>query len=106
VNLHFSSLGYSVFDLQYGLAESGTFSPRTPTPKGMLGPFGIEDTLRHLGSLSSFLADRAEELGADPTRVFVSGPSAGGQLALAVALALSLLGRAELHITFGEPESR
>lgn len=87
VNRHFSSLGYAVFDLQYGLAESGTFTPRAPTPKGMLGPFGIEDMLRHLGAFSSFLADRAEELGADPARVFVSGASAGGHLALAAALA-------------------
>lgn len=87
VNRHFSSRGYAVFDLQYGLAESGTFRPRAPTPKGMLGPFGIEDMLRHLGAFSSYLADRATELDVDPARVFVSGASAGGHLALAVALA-------------------
>ncbi len=87
VNRHFASRGYLVFDLQYGLAETGTFRPRSPTPEGMLGPYGIEDMLRHIGRFTTYLADRAEELGADTSRVFVSGASAGGHLALAVALA-------------------
>ncbi len=89
VNRHFASLGYLVFDLQYGLAESGTFRPRAPTPEGMLGPFGIEDMLRHIGTFSSYLAENAGELGADLDRVFVSGASAGGHLALASALTLT-----------------
>lgn len=87
VNRHFAELGYLVCDIQYGLAEAGTFSPRAPTPGGMLGPFGIEDMMRHIGIFSSYLADKAVELGADTSRVFVSGASAGGHLALAVALA-------------------
>ena len=86
VNRHFAELGYLVFDIQYGLAEAGTFSLRAPTPKGMVGPFGIEDMLRHIGVFSFYLADRAGEFGADPSRVFVSGASAGGHLALAVTL--------------------
>lgn len=89
VNRHFASLGYVVFDLQYGLAETGNFRTRAPTPEGMLGPFVIEDMLRHIGAFSSYLAENARELGADLDRVFVSGASAGGHLALASVLTLS-----------------
>ncbi|MCK7481048.1 MAG: alpha/beta hydrolase fold domain-containing protein [Candidatus Moduliflexus flocculans] len=81
VNRHFASLGYLVFDLQYGLAESGTFRPRAPTPEGMLGPFGIEDMLRHIGAFSLLPCRKCGGTGADLDRVFVSGASAGGHLA-------------------------
>ena len=87
VNRYFSARGFLVFDLQYGLSETGTFEPRAPTPEGMAGPFGIGDMVRQISAFSSFLADRADEMDADLGRVFTSGASAGGHLALAVSLA-------------------
>lgn len=89
VNRYLASRGYSVFDLQYGLAERGTFPFRSPTPDGIRGPFVIEDMLRHIRSFSVYLAENAADLNSDPSRVFLSGGSAGGHLALAAALAAS-----------------
>ena len=86
MNRHFASLGYVVFDLQYGLNESATFAVQSPTPASVVGPFSIDDMVRQIGAFSSYLADRSEELGADIHNVFLSGGSAGGHLALALAL--------------------
>ena len=88
MNRYLASRGYAVFDIQYGLSEKGSFSLKgasEPTE----GPFSLDDMVRQIGAFTSFLADHAEDYGADLSRVFVSGGSAGGQLVLATVLATS-----------------
>lgn len=84
-NYLFAKLGYEVFDVQYGLNDEAEFSLGRPI-EGMMGPFSVNDMLRQLSSFSTYLADNAEFFGADLSLVFVSGDSAGGQLALALVL--------------------
>jgi len=67
---HAEKLGAAVVSVEYRLA------PETPHP----GP--VEDCYAGL----VWTAEHAEELGIDPARVIVSGASAGGGLAAAVAL--------------------
>lgn len=86
MNKHFASIGYSVFDVQYGLNDSPISTLPSAPPKEVLGPYGIDDMVRQLASFSSFLSDHADEYDADLGEVFISGGSAGGQLALALAL--------------------
>jgi acetyl esterase/lipase len=87
INLRFAALGYEVFDLQYGLNDKAKFEMVGLPPGPLQGPFGIDDMVRQLSSFTSYLADHAETLQADTSRVFVSGSSAGGQLAMALVLA-------------------
>ncbi len=87
VNRHFAAAGYAVFDIQYGLSDTGDFDMRAPTPEGLIGPFDIDDMLRHISAFTRYLADNSDALGIDRDRVFISGASAGGQLVLAAALA-------------------
>ncbi len=85
MNRHFASLGYSVFDVQYGLNDSPIFTLPSAPPKEVVGPYGIDDMVRQLATFSTFLADHADEYNADLESVFISGGSAGGQLAIALA---------------------
>ena len=88
VNRHFAAQGYAVFDVQYGL-KGNPEQPPVITPSHVLGPFGLDDMMRHLGYFARYLEEHADDYGADLDAVFVSGGSAGGQLACALALALS-----------------
>jgi len=77
--LSFAEQGYVVFNINYRL------SPQHPCPAG------LEDCARAL----QWIWDHAESYGADPRNLSVAGESAGGNLSLALALALSRPARPE-----------
>jgi acetyl esterase/lipase len=86
MNKYFASQGYVVFDIQYGLFDSKGSNPFTP--EYVKGDFTKEDLVRHIGNFTYFLEDHASEYNANIDSVFVSGGSAGGHLACALALGL------------------
>jgi len=91
-NKHFVNLGYVVFDIQYGLNDRNTSymtSASSRAPASVKGNFDIDDMVRHIGIFTMYLAEHAGEYGADLNSVFISGASAGGQLAVASALGIS-----------------
>lgn len=89
VNKYFAAQGYVVFDVQYGLNDQDQFVEFSTVPDEVSGDFSIDDMVRHLCIFTTFLADHHEEYGANIDSVFVSGGSAGGHLANAVALGLA-----------------
>lgn len=91
VNKYFASQGYTVFDVQYGLTDLVKLTRLQPYlgPAGLVGPFTLDDMVRHLGIFTKYLADHAATYDLDLDSVFISGGSAGGQLTTAVALAAS-----------------
>lgn len=100
VNKYFASRGYTVFDLQYGLTDLVELTlPALQSrvgPPGLIGPYTLDDMVRHLGLFTEYLAAHAAEYGLDLDSVFISGGSAGGHLSTALALALSGGGYPEL----------
>ena len=86
MNKYFASQGYVVFDIQYGLFDSRGSNPFTP--EYVKGDFTKEDIIRHIGNFTYFLTSHASDYNANLDSVFVSGGSAGGHLACAVALGL------------------
>ena len=91
-NKHFVNLGYVVFDIQYGLYDRNTSYmtyASSRAPASVKGNFSIDDMVRHIGIFTSYLADHAGEYGANLNSVFISGASAGGQLAIASALGIT-----------------
>ncbi|MFL2060622.1 alpha/beta hydrolase fold domain-containing protein [Marinilactibacillus psychrotolerans] len=89
INKYFAAQGYVVFDVQYGLNDQDQFVEFATVPDEISGDFSIDDMVRHLGIFTTYLADHHEEYSANIDSVFVSGGSAGGHLANAVALGLS-----------------
>lgn len=89
INKYFATQGYVVFDVQYGLNDQDQFVEFATVPDEIAGDFSIDDMVRHLGIFTTYLADHHEEYSANIDSVFVSGGSAGGHLANAVALGLS-----------------
>ncbi|SJN22854.1 Possible esterase/lipase [Marinilactibacillus psychrotolerans 42ea] len=89
INKYFADQGYVVFDVQYGLNDQDQFVEFATVPDEISGDFSIDDMVRHLGIFTTYLADHHEEYSANIDSVFVSGGSAGGHLANAVALGLS-----------------
>ncbi len=92
VNKYFASQGYTIFDVQYGLTDRIRLTPLQPylgQAPGRVGPFTLDDMVRHLGLFTRYLAGHAAEYRLDLDSVFISGGSAGGQLATAAALAIS-----------------
>ncbi|API88045.1 hypothetical protein BKP56_01280 [Marinilactibacillus sp. 15R] len=89
INKYFAAQGYVVFDVQYGLNDQDQFVEFATIPDEIAGDFSIDDMVRHLGIFTTYLADHHEEYSANIDSVFVSGGSAGGHLANAVALGLS-----------------
>lgn len=87
MNKYFAAQGYIVFDIQYGLIDTG--SSNFITPEYRKGNFTREDIIRHVGNFTYFLATHAEDYGANLDSVFISGGSAGGFLASAAALMTS-----------------
>ncbi len=99
VNKYFASRGYTVFDLQYGLTDRirlTALQPYLGQAPGRVGHYTLDDMVRHLGIFTRYLAEHAAACELDLDSVFVSGGSAGGQLATAVALALSGGGHGDL----------
>jgi len=89
MNKYFASQGYVVFDIQYGLDNNPLFALDPLTPDYKKGDFDIDDMIRHIGEFTKYLVLHANEYGANPDSVFISGGSAGGHLASAVALAIA-----------------
>jgi predicted esterase len=89
MNKYFASQGYVVFDIQYGLDKNPLFELDPLTPDYKKGNFNIDDMMRHIGAFTQYLTAHADEYGANLNSVFVSGGSAGGHLASAVALAIA-----------------
>ncbi|MBY8985481.1 MAG: alpha/beta hydrolase fold domain-containing protein [Candidatus Lokiarchaeota archaeon] len=89
MNKYFASQGYVVFDIQYGLDRNPLFELDPLTPEYKKGNFNIDDMMRHIGIFTQYLVLHADEYGANLDSVFVSGGSAGGHLASAVALAIA-----------------
>jgi acetyl esterase/lipase len=88
-NKHFVNLGYVVFDIQYGLSNRPSSLPTSAVPTNVIGDFDIDDMIYHIGIFTAFLADHADEYGANLDSIFISGGSAGGQLAIASALGIT-----------------
>ena len=88
-NKHFVNLGYVVFDIQYGINDQNTSFGTSAVPANVKGNFNIDDMVRHIGIFTSFLADHADDYGANIDSIFISGASAGGQLANAAALGIT-----------------
>ena len=87
MNKYFASQGYVVFDIQYGLRDSGNSNPFTP--EHVKGNFIKHDMIRHIGNFTYYLSQYAELFNANMDSVFVSGGSAGGHLACAIGLGAS-----------------
>ncbi len=87
MNKYFAAQGYIVFDIQYGIIDTG--SSDFITPEYRKGNFTEEDIIRHVGNFTYFLANHADDYGANVDSVFISGGSAGGFLASAAALMTS-----------------
>ena len=89
MNKYFAAQGYIVYDIQYGLSSNPLFSLDPTTPSDKKGNFDIDDMMRHIGVFTNYLYNHSDEYGANIKSVFISGSSSGGQLAMAVALAIS-----------------
>ncbi|MHA2035063.1 MAG: alpha/beta hydrolase [Promethearchaeota archaeon] len=89
MNKYFAAQGYIVFDIQYGLDRNPLFGLDPLTPEYKKGNFDIDDMMRHIGAFTQYLVSHADDYGANLDSVFVSGGSAGGHLASAVALAIT-----------------
>ena len=89
INKYFAAQGYVVFDIQYGLDSNPLFEFDPLTPDYKKGNFDIDDMIRHIGEFTKYLTLHATEYGANLDSVFISGSSAGGHLASAVALAIA-----------------
>ena len=89
VNKHFVNQGYVVFDIQYGLNDQNPSFASSASPSNVKGNFDIDDMVRHIGIFTSYLSDHAGGYNADLNSVFISGGSAGGQLAIAAALGIT-----------------
>ncbi|MFX1573168.1 MAG: hypothetical protein ACFFB0_10500 [Promethearchaeota archaeon] len=89
MNKYFASQGYVVFDIQYGLDRNPLFELDPLTPDYSKGNFNIDDMMRHIGIFTNYIFNHTNDYNANLNSVFISGGSAGGHLACAVALAIS-----------------
>jgi len=85
MNKYFASQGYVVFDIQYGLNGSDT-APSDNISEQRYRNFTLDDIVRHINIFLKYLADNHEEFNANIDSVFISGVSAGGNLALSSGL--------------------
>ena len=84
MNKYFAAQGYVVFDIQYSLKETNT--PDLLAPYYVKGNFTLDDMVRHIGIFTNYLANYSSQYGANLDSVFITGGSAGGNLASAVGL--------------------
>ncbi len=87
VNKYFAAQGYVVFDVQYGIYDIGVDT--VITEEHQKGNFTLHDMVRHLGIFTQHLIANQHEYGANLSSTFISGGSAGGQLASGVALGIA-----------------
>ncbi|UCZ53917.1 alpha/beta hydrolase [Bacillus shivajii] len=89
VSKHFASQGYVVFDVQHGLSHEEKFFKFLSVPGHTVAGFTIDDMVRHIGIFTDFLVENHDTFDANLDSVFISGSSAGGQLANAVGLGIA-----------------
>lgn len=89
VNKYFANQGYVVFDVQYGLSNEEKLFEFAEVPANIVAGFTIDDMVRHLGLFTDYLVEHNDDYHANLDSVFISGGSAGGQLANAVGLGLA-----------------
>ena len=83
---YLASQGYIVFDIQYGLFDSG-YASYIPTPDYVLGNFTLHDMVYQIGNFTKLLETTyASTYDANLNSVFIMGGSAGGQLTGVVGL--------------------
>ncbi len=90
-NKYFAAQGYVVFDIQYGLYDSGTerYGGALSPPEHVKGDFDIDDMIEHIGIFTKYLVNNSEKYEANLNSVFISGGSAGGHLTCVTALAIA-----------------
>jgi acetyl esterase/lipase len=80
LNKYLAAQGYIVFDIQYGLFDSGSTS-FIPTPDYVKGNFTLHDMVYQIGNFTKLLETTyADTYNANLNSVFLMGGSAGGQL--------------------------
>lgn len=89
INKYFASQGYVVFDIQYGLNRENSNIQIRKSDEHRYGEYTIDDMVGHIGKFTKYLAKNHEEFNANIESVFISGGSAGGNLALSTGLALA-----------------
>ncbi|MCJ7651612.1 MAG: alpha/beta hydrolase, partial [Candidatus Lokiarchaeota archaeon] len=86
LNKYLASQGYIVFDIQYGLFDSGIPS-FIPTPDHVKGNFTLHDMVYQIGNFTKLLETTyASTYNANLNSVFIMGGSAGGQLTGVIGL--------------------
>ncbi|MHA1374758.1 MAG: alpha/beta hydrolase [Promethearchaeota archaeon] len=86
LNKYLASQGYVVFDIQYGLFDSGD-SSFIPTPDYVKGNFTLHDMVYQIGNFTKLLeTTHASTYNANLNSVFIMGGSAGGQLTGVIGL--------------------
>ena len=86
LNKYLATQGYIVFDIQYGLFDSGD-SSFIPTPDYVKGNFTLHDMVYQIGNFTKLLETTyADTYNANLNSVFIMGGSAGGQLTGVVGL--------------------
>lgn len=89
MNKYFASQGYIVFDIQYGLSKFNPFYFPSFMKDVRYGNYTIDDMVSHIGEFTTYLVNHSEKYNANTHSVFISGGSAGGNLALAAGLGLT-----------------
>ena len=86
LNKYLAAQGYVVFDIQYGLLDSGEPS-FIPTPDHVKGNFTLHDMVYQVGNFTKLLETTyASTYNANLDSVFIMGGSAGGQLTGVIGL--------------------
>jgi len=86
LNKYLAAQGYIVFDIQYGLFDTGSTS-FIPTPDYVMGNFTLHDMVYQIGTFTKLLETTyADTYNANLNSVFIMGGSAGGQLTGVIGL--------------------
>jgi acetyl esterase/lipase len=86
INKYLAAQGYIVFDIQYGLLNTGNIW-NIPTPAHVMGNFTLHDMVEHIGIFTKQIANElAARYNANMDSVFIMGGSAGGHLTGVVGL--------------------
>jgi len=86
LNKYLAAQGYVVFDIQYGLFDTGSTS-FIPTPDYVMGNFTLHDMVYQIGTFTKLLETTyADTYNANLNSVFIMGGSAGGQLTGVIGL--------------------
>lgn len=88
MNRHIASLGYVVFDIEYGLADISSFPTLPSFTRGIEynNSYSIPQMIENIGAFTHFLAKNAAIFNVNLSAVFILGKSAGAHLAGCVGL--------------------